>query len=98
MISLAHYRVAINSGIFYYSLAVEVDDVYTVGLILSTLVQEVYMISSTYLQQVMHFMAQFTVQKDDILGSIAIKCVLCYPSLKWCGKDVNFTPFDSVEK
>lgn len=33
-----------------------------------------------------------------ILGSSAIKCVLCYPSLRWCGKDVNFRMFDSVEK
>lgn len=40
MISL----VAINSGIFYYSLAVEVDDVCRPNL--STLVQEAYMISS----------------------------------------------------
>lgn len=44
MNSLARYRVAINSGIFYYSLAVEADDIN--GLTLSTLVQEVYVISS----------------------------------------------------
>lgn len=61
MISLAHYRVAINSGIFYYSLAVEADDVNRPNFIYTGLRSLHDFISSTHLQQVMHFMAQFPI-------------------------------------
>lgn len=71
-----------------------------IGLIISTLVQELYMISSH-----LHICNKLCIlwlsspfKEIDILGSIAIKCFLYYSSLKWCGKDVNFRPFDSVEK